>query len=155
METNSGQRRPVPDVCRIFCRKVRGLAGNLSDLAVASSQYDILLCSETLVSDMRHMSELLVPGFDRPVFMGQGRMSRARGMAAYVRYGYGAFRQRKFECGCCKMLFLGICGTRQNLYVYSLYSNSDLDNLILDCLLESMATVKAEDIVPLFYLWVI
>ena len=36
---------------------------HLSDLAVASSQYDILLCSKTLVSDLRHVSELLVPGF--------------------------------------------------------------------------------------------
>ena len=35
-------------------------AGNLSDLTVASSQYDILLCSETLVSDMHHVSEVLV-----------------------------------------------------------------------------------------------
>ena len=34
----------------------RGLAGNLSDLAVSSSQYDILLGSETLVSDMNHVS---------------------------------------------------------------------------------------------------
>ena len=32
---------------------MRGLARNLSDLTVSSSQYDILLCSETLVSDMR------------------------------------------------------------------------------------------------------
>ena len=41
---------------------MRGQAGNLSDLTLASSQYDILLCSETLVSDMRHVSE-----FDQPV----------------------------------------------------------------------------------------
>ena len=61
VETNPGPRRPVPDVCRILCSNVRGLAGNLSDLTVASSQYDILLCSETLVSDMRHVSE--VPWF--------------------------------------------------------------------------------------------
>ena len=33
---------------------MRGLSGNLSDLAVDSSQYDILLCSETLVSDLLH-----------------------------------------------------------------------------------------------------
>ena len=46
-----GLRRPVPDVCRILCSNLRGLAGNLSDLTVASSRYDILLCSETLVSD--------------------------------------------------------------------------------------------------------
>ena len=40
---------------------MRGLSGNISDLAVALSQYDILLCSETLVSDLRHVSEFLVP----------------------------------------------------------------------------------------------
>ena len=60
---NPGPRRPVPAVCRILCSNVRPLAGNLSDLTVASSHYDILLCSETLVSEMRHMSEVLVPGF--------------------------------------------------------------------------------------------
>ena len=61
VETNPGPRRPVPAVCRILCCNVQGLAGNRSGLTVASSQYDILLCSETLVSDMSHVSELLVP----------------------------------------------------------------------------------------------
>ena len=46
-----------------YCFNERGLAGNRSDLTVPSSQYDILLCSEILVSDMRHVSEVLVPGF--------------------------------------------------------------------------------------------
>ena len=76
---------------------MRGLAGNLSDLTVLSSQYDILLCSETLVSDMRHVSEVLVPGFGHPVLLCRGKMPRASGMAAYVRDGYGVFRQPKFE----------------------------------------------------------
>ena len=106
VETNPGPRRPVPAVCRILCSNVRGLAGNLSDLTVASSQYNILFCSETFLSDMRHVSEVLVPGFCRPVLC-RGKMPRARGMAAYVRDGYGAFRESKFECGCCEMLFLG------------------------------------------------
>ena len=57
VETNPGPQRPVPAVCRILLSNVRCLAGNLSDLTVASSQYDILFCSETLVSDMRHVSE--------------------------------------------------------------------------------------------------
>ena len=96
VETNPGQRRPVPAVCRILCSNVRGLAGNLSDLTVASSQYDILLCSETLVSYMSHVSEVLVPGFGRPVLLCLGNMPRARGMAAYVRDGYGEFSQPKF-----------------------------------------------------------
>ena len=128
---------------------MRGLPGNLSDLAVAPSQYDILLCSETLVSDMSHVSELLVPGFCR------GKMPRTRGMAAYVRDGYGAFGQPKFECGCCKMLNFRVCGVRQNLYVYSLYRNPDLDDWIFDCLLASMAAVQAGMSVPLSCLWVI
>ena len=59
--------RLVPAVCRILCSNVRGLAMNLSDLTVASPRYGILLCSETLGSDMRHVYELLVPGFGRPV----------------------------------------------------------------------------------------
>ena len=121
METNPGPRRPVPTVCRLLCSNVWGLAGNLSDLTVESSQYDILLCSETLVSDMHHVSELLAPGFGRPVLLCRGRMPRARGMVAYVRDGYGAFHQPKFECGCCEMLVFRVFGVRQNLYVYSLY----------------------------------
>ena len=88
---------------------MRGLSSNLTDLAVASSQYDILLCSETFVSDLRHVSELLVPGFGLPVLC-RGKLPRARGMAAYVRDGYGAFRQPKFECGCCEMLVVRVCG---------------------------------------------
>ena len=67
VEINSGLPFSVPAVCRILCRNVRGLAGNLSDLTVALSQYDILFCSETLVSDMRQVSELLVPSFGHPV----------------------------------------------------------------------------------------
>ena len=87
VETNPGLRRPVSDVCRILCSNVRDLAENLSDLTVASSQYDIPLCSETLVSyvlvsDMCHVSEVLVPSFGRPVFLCWGKIPQARGMAA-------------------------------------------------------------------------
>ena len=84
VDTNHGQRRPVPAVCRILCSNVRGLAGNLSDLTVVSSQYDILFCSETLVSDIRHVSEILVPGFGRPVLLYRCKTPRALGMAEYV-----------------------------------------------------------------------
>ena len=146
METNPGPQRPVPVVCNILCSNVRGLAWNLSDLTVASFQYDILLCSETFVSDIRHVSEVLVPGFGRPVLLRRGNMPQARGMAAYVRDGYGAYRQPKFECGCCEMLVFRVCGVRQNLYVYSLSRNLDLDDRIFDCLQASMAAVQAEDV---------
>ena len=61
---------------------MQGLSGNLGDLAVASSQYDILMCSETFVSDLCHVSKLLVPGFGRPVLLCRGKLPHARGMAA-------------------------------------------------------------------------
>ena len=95
VETNPGRRRPVPGACRILCSNVWGLSKNLSDVTVASSQYDLLLCSETLVSDRRHISEVLVPGFGRPVLCLDG-MPRARGMVAYVRDLCVASRQPKF-----------------------------------------------------------
>ena len=124
-------------LCITICSNVLGLVRNLSDLSVASSQYYMRLCSETLVSDSRHVSEILVP--DRPFLLCRGKMPRARLMAAYVRDGYGAFRQPKFEYGCCEMLVFRVCGVRQNLYVISLYHNRDLDDCIFDCLLASIA----------------
>ena len=73
-------------------------------------------------------------------------MPRSRGMAAYVRDGYGPFHQTKFESDCFEMLFFRVCGARQNLYVFCLYRNPDLDDRIFDCLLTSMAAVQAEDV---------
>ena len=96
VEINPGPWRPVPVVYRILCSNIRGLAGNLSYLTMASSQYDILFCSETFVSDMCHVLELLVPGFSHPVLLCRSKMPRARGMAAYIRDGYRAFCTPKF-----------------------------------------------------------
>ena len=67
-------------------------------------------------------------------------------MARYVREGYETFRQPKFECVFYEMLFFRVCGVIQNIYVFSLYSNPDLDDRIFECLLASMAAVKAEDV---------
>ena len=44
------------------------------------------------------------------------------------------------------MLVFRLCGVRQNLYVFSLYRNPDLDDRTFDCLLASMAAVQAEDV---------
>ena len=87
---------------------------------MASSRYDILFCSATLVSGMYHVAELLVPGFGRPVLC-RGRIPRAWGMAVCVRDGYGAFHQPKFECGCCEMMFLmGLWSETELICVQSL-----------------------------------
>ena len=72
----------------------------------------------------------LVPGFSLPTLLCLGKMPLARGMAAYVWDGYGAFRQPKFECGCCEIVIFRVCGVRQNFYVFSLYRNHELDDRI-------------------------
>ena len=94
------------------------------------------------------MSELLVPGFGRPVLLCRGKLPRARGMAAYVRDGYEAFRQPKFECGCHEMLVVRVCGSRQNFYVYCLHRNPYQDDRIYDCLLTSMDVRGCACLVP-------
>ena len=118
-------RRPVVASCRILCSNVWGLSWSLSDLAVASSQYDILLCSLTLVSELRHVSELLVVPRQAASCPWDGGICYEMDMEH--------FDQPKFECGCCKMLVVRVCGLRQNFYAYSLYRNPDQDDRIYDC----------------------
>ena len=91
------------------------------------------------------MSEFLVPGFGCPVLLCRDVIPRARGMAAYVQDGYGAFRQPKFECGCCEMLVFSVCGAKRNFYVFSQYRSPDLDDRTYDCLPTAMAAVQAAD----------
>ena len=43
------------------------------------------------------------------------------------------------------MLVFRVCGARQDFYVFSLYSNPDLDDRIYDCSLTAMTAVQAED----------
>ena len=101
---------------------MRGLAWNLSDLTVASSQYDILFCSEILVSDMHHVrvgvagSRIRSPCLVVPGQVASGSCIRTD--------GYGVFRQPKFECGCYEMPVFMVCGVRQNFYVISLCRNT-------------------------------
>ena len=123
-----------------YSSNVRGLAGNLSDLTVASSKYDILLCSETLVSDICNTCRMC--WFPVSIALSCCVGVRCLGPVGWLH----TFCQPKFKRGCCEMLFFKVCGVRQNLYVCSLYRNADLDDRIFDFLLASMAAVQAEDI---------
>ena len=40
---------------------------------------------------------------------------------------------------------IGVCGERRNVYVFCLYSNSDINYREFECLLTLMAAVKADD----------
>ena len=126
------------------------LSRNLSNLTLASSHDNLLLCSDTLLSDRHHTSELLVPGFGHPVFLCQDGVPRSYGMAAYVRNGYGEFRHPKFDCGFYEMLVFRVCGARQNFYLFSWYHVPDHDDRIYEYLLKSMAAVQAVDVCASF-----
>ena len=63
-----------------------------------------------MVSDLRHVSELLVPGS----FVLSSPGDYPRVMAAYMLDGYGAFRQPIFECVCFQMLVSVVYGVKQN-----------------------------------------
>ena len=63
---------------------------------------------------MRNVSELLVPGFGRPVLLCRGRMPRARGIAVYVyEMDMEHFAKSSLSvCGYYKMLVFRVCGAR-------------------------------------------
>ena len=145
IELNPGPRQIRHRQCRILYANVRGLHGNLNDLVVASRQYDILLCSETLVSGMRHSSELLIPGFKKPMLLGRGAMHRAQGMAAYIRSDFSASHKVKYECRCHEVQVLKVCGKTNNFYLFSVYKNPKADDSLFDCLLGSLAAIQEDD----------
>ena len=93
--------------CRVLYTNVLGLHANLRDLAVASDGFDMVLCSETLVSDQRHLSEILMPGFCKPVLIRRRELAGSQDMAVYVMKRCSASRQPRFECACHEAMISG------------------------------------------------
>ena len=84
--------------------------GNVHDLIVACKGFDILLCSETLVSKYRHIAELSIPGFKWPILFKRNEINRAQRMAVYVRSGCSASHKAILECGCHEVQIIKVCG---------------------------------------------
>ena len=118
------------------------LAGNLY-LAVVSSQivwdFGLRYASRVGVAGSRIRSPcLVVPE--------QHASGPKDGCIYIVREGYGALGQPKFECDCWEILVFRVRGVWQNLCVFSLYCNPDLDDLVFHCLLTPMAAMQAENV---------
>ena len=124
---------------------IRGLHGNLGDLTVASKQFDILLCSKTLVSNMRHDVELSIPSFKRPILLKCSEITRAQGMTTYIRSGCSASHNNILECGCQDVQIIKVCGKQSHFHLFSVYHNLEADDGIFNCLLVSMAAIKEND----------
>ena len=145
MEENPGPSAHPPSRCRLLYSNINGLHGNLRELGVAAASHDVVVCAETRATARRHVAELRLPGFCGPTLLPCGERARVRGLALYVRDGFPAYRQRKYECDCCEMYVVRVCGIRQNFYLFGCYRNPDLDDHIFDCLLNALAKVQSED----------
>ena len=62
VEVNPGPR-VAPQCCRVMFTNINGLHGNRDELAIAATKFDVFACAETKVTDRRHVSKLLLPGF--------------------------------------------------------------------------------------------
>ena len=99
---------------------IRGLYKNIHDLIAVSRQYDILFCTETLVSSRRHPAEILIPGFKKPTLLKSDAIPRARGMALYIRNDFSATNQRTYECICHEVQIVKVCGGHSNYPISTL-----------------------------------
>ena len=59
---------------------INGLHGNRDELAIAATKFDVVACAETKVTGLRHVSELLLPGFKAPTMMLRGARPNGLGM---------------------------------------------------------------------------
>ena len=143
-ELNPGPVNGRNRQCRILYSNIQVLYRNLHDLIVASKGFEILFCSETLVSNFRHIAELSIPGFKRPILFKRNEINRAQGMAVYIRNGCSVSYKTTFECGCHEVQIVKVCG-KHNFYFFSVYRNPDADDGIFDCLLVSMAAIQEND----------
>ena len=145
IELNPGPQRQLKS-CRILYANIRGLYKNLKDLTIASVNQDIIFCSETLVSNYRNSSELLIPNFNKPFLIKRVALPRARGMCVYIRSGYSAQHLTRFSCHCHEMQLVRVSSKHHNHYVFGLYRNPDANNELYDCLLTAMASIQSVDI---------
>ena len=68
-----------------------------------------------------------------------------RGLAAYERDFFSAYRQRGYECRYFEVVVVRICSSSHNSYLFVVYRNLDVSINIFDCLLTAMAKVQSVD----------
>ena len=108
-------------------------------------KWGCVLCSETLVSSRPHISELMVPGFGRPMQLFRGEVDRFRELAVHVRDGFSACGLRGYEYGSCEIVEVRICSSSHKFYVFSAYRNPDVSDKTFDCLLIALAKMQSVD----------
>ena len=130
----------APQCCRVTFTNINGLHGNIDELAIAASKFDVA-CANTKVTGRRHLSELLLPGFKGPTLLLRGAHPNGLGMALFVRSGLSVSRRERFECSCCEFMVAKIPGQRLNCYSFIVCRSPSTDDRVFDCLCEAMGTI--------------
>ena len=130
---------------------IRGRHANLDELAVAGSDYGVLVCAESKVSDRRHLSEHRIPGFGFP----HQRLRDSHLVPRVWLFMLGkdsALSSRASWSVLATSLVhvFRICKRINNFYVHAFYCNPGRDGSLYDCLLDSMARVKSVDDIVVF-----
>ena len=90
VESNSG---PGSDKrVLVLFSNIRVLHVNLDELAVARSDYDVLVCAESKVLYRRHLSELHIPGYCCPQQWQRNSTPGAQSLALYFKEGLSSLR---------------------------------------------------------------
>ena len=150
VEINPGPRA-VPQCCRVMFTNINGLHGNRDELAIAATKFDVVACAETKVTGRRHVSELLLPGFEAPTLLLKSACPNRLGMALFVRSVLSISRKEKFECSCCEFIVAKIPGQRLNCYLFVVYRSPSKDDRVFDCLCKAMGSIQSVDPKSVFW----
>lgn len=97
VELNLGPIRPK--YCNLLYSNIRGLYGNLNELAVISTKFHIIFV-QTLVSEMRHTSAMLLPNLINPCCHVGILCLESKVCVNCSTVGCNARPFTKYECGC-------------------------------------------------------
>ena len=96
LRSSGGKENPGSGIlhrsCRVVYANILCLYKNLSDLSLIFRGGDVVYCSETLVSSRRHISELMIPVFDRQMELHRREIDRFRRSPVCVRDGFSAYK---------------------------------------------------------------
>ena len=98
---------------------IRGLMGNLNDLQIASRNYDIILCSETMVSFRRHKSEILILDFNKPTLL--LKSTGKQWLTTYIITVFLASLRNESTRNCHEIQLVKIVSRTHNFYVLNLF----------------------------------
>ena len=131
VEVNPGPRVVAPRCGTVMFSNINGLHGNLRELAVAASRFDIVACAET---------KLHLPGFSAPILLFRGSRPDGLGLALYIRTGLNWLSRDSPG-----IMVAKVAGSRMNFYFFIVYRSPATNDRVFDCIIGTMGCIQSED----------